>query len=98
MMHLTLKKLEAPRSLEVRWGGGRVIHVETGLDGHELWDVEQAEGGWGGVWNGIWSVKHELQIKLNLKKEKKDVLIYMSTLLLSSDTTEKGIKSHYRWL
>jgi hypothetical protein len=36
MMHLTLKILEVPGSLEVRWGGGWSgdIHVET--------------GGWGG--------------------------------------------------
>jgi hypothetical protein len=53
MMHLTLKILEAPGSLEVRWGG------------EEVWDVEQSEGAWGGVGNGIWSVKNELQIKLN---------------------------------
>jgi hypothetical protein len=54
MMHLTLKKLEAPGSLEVRLGklgiGG--IHVETGWGGKEVWDVEQMEGGWGGKeWN-----------------------------------------------
>jgi hypothetical protein len=36
-----------------------------------VWDVEQLEGGVGGVGNGIWSVKNELQIKLNLKKEVK---------------------------
>jgi hypothetical protein len=34
MMYLTLKRLEAPGGLEVRWGGGWDIHVET--------------GGWGG--------------------------------------------------
>jgi hypothetical protein len=28
MMHVTLKKLEAPGSLEFRWGGG--IHAEMG--------------------------------------------------------------------
>jgi len=33
MMHLTLKRLEAPRSLEVRWHGG--------WGGEEVWDVEQ---------------------------------------------------------
>jgi hypothetical protein len=31
--------------------------VETGLGGEEVWDVEQSEGGWGGVGNGIWGVK-----------------------------------------
>jgi hypothetical protein len=45
MMPLTLKRLEAPESLEVRWGGEKV------------WDVEQSESGWEGSGNGIWSVK-----------------------------------------
>jgi hypothetical protein len=40
-----------------------------GWGGEEVWDVEQSGGGWGGVGNGIWSVKNELQIKLNFKKE-----------------------------
>jgi hypothetical protein len=55
MIHLTLKSLEAPESLEVRWGRGRCIHVEGG---EEVWDVEQSEGrqGWG-TGNGMWSVK-----------------------------------------
>jgi hypothetical protein len=44
MMHLTLKRLEAPGSLEVRWGRGEDIHVETG-GGEEVWDMEQLEGG-----------------------------------------------------
>jgi hypothetical protein len=44
MMHLTLKRLEVPGSLEVRWGGGREIHVEAG-GGEEVWDVVQWEGG-----------------------------------------------------
>jgi hypothetical protein len=26
------------------------------------------------------------------------IFIYMSTLLLSSDTLEEGIRPHYRWL
>jgi hypothetical protein len=38
MMHLALKRLEAPGSLEVKWGGGR---------GEEIWYVEQLEGGGG---------------------------------------------------
>ena len=57
MMHLTLKRLEAPGSLEVRWGGGGSIHVEMGWGGEEVWDVEQSEGGWGKAGIGIWSVK-----------------------------------------
>jgi hypothetical protein len=35
----------------------------------EVWDVEQSESGWGGAGNGTWSVKNELQIKLDFKKE-----------------------------
>ena len=62
MMYLTLKKLEAPGSLDVRWGGGWGIHVETGCGGEEVWDVEQLEGRRGEEVNGIWSVKSELQI------------------------------------
>jgi hypothetical protein len=68
MMHLTLKRLEAPGSLEVRWGEG--------------WGHPCGDGvGWGGGvgcgavgggerrgGDGIWSVKNELQIKLNFKK------------------------------
>ena len=56
-MHLTLKRLEAPGCLEIRWGGGwgyppgdRVVWgggVGCGK-----------EGGWmEGVGNGMWSVK-----------------------------------------
>ena len=48
MMHLTLKRLEARGSLEVGWGWGGGIHMETGWDGEEVWDVEQLEGGWEG--------------------------------------------------
>jgi hypothetical protein len=47
MKHLSLKRLEVPRSLEVKWCG------RWG----EVWDVEQSEGGWGSVRNGIWSAK-----------------------------------------
>jgi hypothetical protein len=63
MMHLTLKRLEAPGSLEVRWDRRWDIHVETGWRAEDVWDVEQTEGGWGGAGNGIWSVKNELKMK-----------------------------------
>jgi hypothetical protein len=53
MMHLTLKRLEAPGSFEVRWDGGGGIHVEMGWGGEEVWDMEQSEGGWGGAGSGI---------------------------------------------
>ena len=66
MKHLTLKGLEAPGSLEVRWGGrDRGIHLKKGWGGEEEWDVEQSKDGWGGAGSGIWSIKNELQIKLN---------------------------------
>jgi hypothetical protein len=42
MMHLTLKRLGAPGSLEARWGGGGDIHMETGC-GEDVWYVEQEE-------------------------------------------------------
>ena len=45
MMHLTLKRLEAPGSLEVRWDGGEGIHLEMGWGEEEVWDVEQLDGG-----------------------------------------------------
>jgi hypothetical protein len=49
MMYLTLKRLEAPGSLEVRWAGvGGGIHLEMGWDRGEVWDMEQLEGRWEG--------------------------------------------------
>jgi hypothetical protein len=55
MMHLTLKRLEAPGSLEVRWGGGLGHICGDRIGWEEVWDVEQTEGGsgLGGVreWN-----------------------------------------------
>jgi hypothetical protein len=65
MMHLTLKRLEAPGSLEVMWGGGWDIHMEMGWGGEVVWDVEQLEGGmWGGEWNI--ECKNKSKIKYNL--------------------------------
>ena len=50
MMHLTLKRLEAPGRLgQVGLGVGN-IHLEAGWGGVEVWDVEQSEGAWG--WGG----------------------------------------------
>jgi hypothetical protein len=43
MMHLTLKRLEALECLQVRYGGGGVIHMETG-GGDEVWDVDGGRG------------------------------------------------------
>jgi hypothetical protein len=59
MMHLTLKRLEALGSLEVRWGGG--IHLETGCGGDEVWDVDQSKGGWG---NREWNIKYKNKNKI----------------------------------
>jgi hypothetical protein len=57
MMHLTLKRLEAPGCLEVRRGRGVGASMwRQGWDVEEVWDVQQLEGGLG-VGNGIWSVK-----------------------------------------
>jgi hypothetical protein len=39
--------MEAKGRLQVRWGGGGVIHVEKGWGGIEVWDVEKMEGGMG---------------------------------------------------
>jgi hypothetical protein len=61
MMHLTLKILEAPGSLEVMWGGGGAYRGS----GEEVWDVEQSEGDRGAA-NRILSVKYKLILK---KKE-----------------------------
>jgi hypothetical protein len=59
-MQLTLKRLEATGSLEVRQGGG--IHVETGVWGGGVGCG--AVRGWMGAGNGIWSVKNKLIKKL----------------------------------
>ena len=46
MRYLTLKRLETPGSLEVRWGGDGDIHVVTGVCGGGV-GVELLEGGFG---------------------------------------------------
>jgi hypothetical protein len=40
MMYLTLKRLEAPGSLEVRWGGVGFILLEPEWSREEVWDME----------------------------------------------------------
>jgi hypothetical protein len=40
MMHLTLKRLEAPGSLEVRWGGERGVGRRYGM-----WNSWSVDGG-----------------------------------------------------
>jgi hypothetical protein len=59
-MHLTLKRLEAPGSLEI-WLGGRWGHP-CGVRGEEeVWDVKQSEGGCRvgleGRESKVWSIK-----------------------------------------
>jgi hypothetical protein len=68
MMHLTLKRLGAPGSLEVRWGCIGDIHVETGEWGGSMgcgtvrgWLVKGR--------NKLWSVKKRNIIKC-LKRKK----------------------------
>ena len=41
-MHLTLKRLEGPQSLDVWWGGWGVVGTSTWRKegGEEVWDVE----------------------------------------------------------
>jgi hypothetical protein len=57
MIHLTLKRLEASGSLEIRWssGWGWDILVETGRQigrRYGIWNSQRRVGG-----NKIWSVK-----------------------------------------
>jgi hypothetical protein len=59
MMHLTLKRQEAPGSLEVRWGrgwghprGDRRVGWRCGM-----WNSQRVDGVGG---NGIWSVKNKI--------------------------------------
>jgi hypothetical protein len=63
MMHLTLKRLETPGSLEVKWGRDG----EMGWGGEKVWDVEKLKGGWEGAGNKIWSLKNKLKIELKNK-------------------------------
>jgi hypothetical protein len=63
MVHLTLKRLESPGSLEVRWGGRRGHPRGYGVGFGRGRDVEQSESGWGGAVNGICSIKSELKTK-----------------------------------
>ena len=63
MMHLTLKRLEAPGSLKVRWGGvgGGDIQVETGRWGGCMGCG--TVGGETGEGDKIWSVKKLIKKK-----------------------------------
>jgi hypothetical protein len=64
MMHLTLKRLEAPGSLEVRWGGG--VGATTWRWGR----VERRCGMWSSWRVGVgreWNMKCKIQIKNKIK-------------------------------
>jgi hypothetical protein len=71
MMHLTLKRLEAPGSLEVRWGmgwghpcGDRRVGRRYGI-----WNSQMVAGGGGSEGQDkIWSIKNQL-INKNFKKK-----------------------------
>jgi hypothetical protein len=63
MMHLTLKRLEAPRSLKVRWGGD--IHVEMGVG--EVGDVDSLRVDGGG--DKIWNVKKLINELIKINKQ-----------------------------
>jgi hypothetical protein len=53
MMYLTLKRLEAPGSLEVRWSRGVDIHLETGDRGrYGMWCSRRVGFG-GGIKYGV---------------------------------------------
>jgi hypothetical protein len=68
MLHLTLQRLEAPGSLEVRWsagwGGGRKPRGDRGGKGRRygIWSSQRVYKAAG---NGIWSVKSKLIKKNN---------------------------------
>jgi hypothetical protein len=62
MMHITLKRLEAPGSLEFRWVGGGDIQMETGR-----WGVGIESGTVGG-WVGKYRVRKINQLKEKRKK------------------------------
>jgi hypothetical protein len=47
MMHITLKRLEAPRNLEVILGWGGIIHEETGVTRrYGMWNSWRMDRAW----------------------------------------------------
>jgi hypothetical protein len=67
MMHLTLKRLEVPGSIEVRWGGGMKHPHGVGWGGRRCGMWNSWKDNWGAE-NGIWSVKNKLKITLKILK------------------------------
>jgi hypothetical protein len=62
MMHLTLKRLEAPGSLEVRWGGG--VGASTGGQSgvgrkNGMWSSWRVDGEWWGMEYGVQKMNHK---------------------------------------
>jgi hypothetical protein len=62
LIHLTLKRLEAPGNLEVKWVGVGASTWRQGGVGRScrMWNSQMVDGGSG---NGTWSVKYKLKIK-----------------------------------
>jgi hypothetical protein len=57
MMHLTLKRTEAPVSLEVRGQVGWGLEASMWRGGSGMWSSLRVSGE---VGNGIWSIKNKL--------------------------------------
>jgi hypothetical protein len=63
MIHLTLKRLEDPGGLEVKWVGGGDIHMETGVGRrYGMWNSRRVNGR-----NKTWSVNNKLILKGGLE-------------------------------
>jgi hypothetical protein len=73
MIHLTLKRLEAPGSSEVRWGRGWEQWC-----GEEVWDMERLESGLGGGVNKIWSITIKLINEKRNQRTKRLFVLFWS--------------------
>ena len=69
MLHLTLKRLEAPGSLEVRWNGGWGHPGGDRVGGEVVWDVEQWESRWGRGEEWNMECKNKLIYKIKIKEK-----------------------------
>ena len=68
----------------VGWGGGGSCDLVLGLDHIEVVDPPTT--------SSLGQTKENLFLKRFIS------FMYVSTLLLSSDTAEEGVRFHYRWL
>ena len=50
MMHLTLKRLEAPGSLVVRWGGGWKHPCKDREKRYGMWNSQRVDQEWDKIW------------------------------------------------